>query len=182
MNPTKIRTRPRGKEKNMRKISLALSPTLLALMAVGCQPPPPEMAPERTVQEVEDAFDAVRTEWEALANADDAAAVAAFYTEDAVFVDAYGNVYNGRAAIQGYLEASLPTGSGLTIQKSDMVFHGDIVATSGTFSQMVSGPEGEETMTGLWQTVSFFQPDGSILIRMHQSMLPAEPPPEMPEM
>ncbi len=162
----------------MRRTSLVLIPTLFILLTAGCQPPAQELAP-RTMQEVEDAFEAVRAEWQALANADDAAGVAAFYAEDAQLTDPYGNVYTGRAAITEYFQQSFAAASDITIQRSDLVFHGDMVAAYGTFSQTVQGPEGAMTMSGLWQTVSLFQPDGSIQLRMHQSMLPAEPPPEM---
>jgi uncharacterized protein (TIGR02246 family) len=156
-------------------------PTLaiFALFIPACQPPAQEMAPARTMQEVDDAVESLRAEWVALANADDAAGVAALYTEDAVFVDVYGNAYEGRAAIQAYLQDSFSRSSGTTIQTLDMVFDSNMVAASGTFSQTVEGPEGEMLMTGLWQNVSFFQPDGSLLLRMNQTMLPAEPPPEM---
>ena len=162
----------------MRRIPLVSIPTLLILLAAGCQPPAQEMAP-RTMQEVEDAFEAARAEWQALANADDAAGVVAFYTEDAQFTDAYGNVHIGTAAITEYFQQSFAASSDLTIQRTDLAFHGDMIAASGTYSQTVQGPEGAMTMSGLWQTVSLFQPDGSTLIRMHQSMLPSEPPPEM---
>lgn len=156
-------------------------PTLAlgALVLVACQPPAQEMAPARSMQEVDNDFEAMRGDWESLANADDASSVAAFYTEDAVFIDVYGSVYNGRAAIQGYFEESFPRSSGLTIQRSDLMAHGDMVAAAGTYSQTIQGPEGEMPMTGMWMTVSMYQPDGSVLIRMHQSMMPAEPPPEM---
>ena len=162
----------------MRRTSLVLIPTLFILLTAGCQQPAQEMAP-RTVQEVEDAFEAVRAEWQALANADDAAGVAAFYAEDAQFTDPYGNIYTGRAAITEYLQQFFAAASDISIQRSDLVAHGDMMAASGTYSQTVQGPEGAMTMSGMWQTVSLFQPDGSMQLRLHQTMLPAEPPPGM---
>jgi uncharacterized protein (TIGR02246 family) len=153
---------------------------LLALVAVGCQPPPQaDVAPERTLAEVEADFEALRAEWQSLANADDAAGVAAFYTEDAVFVDTYGNVYSGREAIQAYFEGSFPTGSDLAIETAETVVEGDMAVGRGTFSQTVQGPEGELRLNGMWMTASIYQADGSVKIRMHQSMQPAEPPPSM---
>ena len=153
----------------MRTMSLLL----LALIAAGCQPP------HRTAQEAAADFDALRAEWQSLANADDAAAVAAFYAEDAVFTDGFGNLHNGRGAIRGYFEASFPGASDLVIETTDVVFHGDMVAGYGTYSQTVQGPEGDMAIAGMWQTVSMYQPDGSVKILLHQSMLPAEPPPSM---
>jgi uncharacterized protein (TIGR02246 family) len=161
----------------MRRTFLALSPALVAFVAFACQPPPQEMAePARTAQAVQADFDALRAEWQNLANADDFAGVAALYTQDAVFIDVNGNVYNGREAISGYLESSFAGSTDLNIQTTDMVMNGDMVAGYGTFSQTVTGPEGDMTMNGMWMTVSLYQPDGSVQIRMHQSMVPAEPP------
>lgn len=147
------------------------------LLVAGCQPPPEtEMEPERTAQEIESAVDDLRTDWQSMANADDAAGVAALYASDAVLIDPYGNVHNGRDAIQGYFTESFATASSFEIQTTDLMSHGDMVVGYGSFDQTVQGPEGDMTMTGMWQTVSMYQPDGSILIRLHQSMLPAEPP------
>jgi uncharacterized protein (TIGR02246 family) len=161
----------------MRRTLLALSPALVAFVAFACQPPQEEMAePARTAQAVQADFDALRAEWQNLANAGDFAGVAALYTPDAVFIDVHGNVYNGRDAISGYLESSFASSTDLNIQTTDMVMDGDMVAAYGTFSQTVAGPEGDMPMDGMWVTVSLYQPDGSVQIRLHQSMLPAEPP------
>ena len=124
------------------------------------------MEPSRTAVEVEADFDAMRAQWQDLANADDPVGVAAFYAEDAVFSDVYGNVYNGREAIQWYLEGSFATGADLVVETTDVVFHGDMVAGYGTFAQTVTGPEGDMPMQGMWQTVSMYQPDGTILIHV----------------
>lgn len=154
---------------------------LLTVMAIGCQQtteePVQEMAPERAAAAVEADFEALRADWQAMAEADDAAAVAAMYAENAVFTDVYGTFYNGREAILAYLEGSFASASDLTIETTDMVFHGDMVAGYGTFTQTVEGPDGPMQMTGMWQTVSMYQADGSIKIMLHQSMLPAPEPP-----
>jgi uncharacterized protein (TIGR02246 family) len=158
-----------------------LSLILLTFMALGCQQATEEavveMAPERAAATVEADFEALRADWQSMAEANDAAAVAAMYAEDAVFTDVYGTVYNGREAILGYMEGSFGSASDLMIETTDMVFHGDMVAGYGTFTQTVEGPDGPMQMTGMWQTVSMYQDDGSIQIMLHQSMLPAEQPP-----
>jgi uncharacterized protein (TIGR02246 family) len=152
----------------------------LAFTVFACQSPQEEMAePARTAQAVQADFDALRAQWQDLANAGDFAGVAALYAPDAVFIDVYGNVYDGREAISGYLESSFAAATDLDIQTTDMVVEGDMVAGYGTYSQTVTGPEGDMPMSGMWMTVSLYQPDGSVQIRMHQSMLPAEAPPEM---
>jgi len=163
----------------MRKSLLASIAFLTLLLAAGCQAPPEQMAPQRTAAEVDAAFETLRADWQSMANADDAAGVAAFYTDDAVFIDVYGNAYEGREAITAYFEGSFASSSALDIQTTDMVVHGDMVAGYGTFSQTVTGPDGEMQMSGMWMTVSLYQADGSVKIRLHQSALPSEPPPGM---
>ena len=162
----------------MRRTLLALSPALVAFVAFACQPPQEEMAePARTAQAVQADFDALPAAIRArVLRIGDFAGVAALYTQDAVFIDVHGNVYNGRDAISGYLESSFASSTDLNIQTTDMVMDGDMVAAYGTFSQTVAGPEGDMPMDGMWVTVSLYQPDGSVQIRLHQSMLPAEPP------
>lgn len=155
----------------MRKMSLAL----LALMAVGCQPPPEaemEMEPSRTAQEVEANVEALRAEWQDLANAQDWAAVAEFYAEGAVYTGPSGNIYTGREAIAGYLQES--SASDIVIETTDLIVHGDMVAAYGTFSQTLAGPEGPMPMAGMWQTVGLYQADGSLKIHLHHNMIPAE--------
>jgi uncharacterized protein (TIGR02246 family) len=159
-----------------RLLSLVLIP-----LVWGCYAPTEEavgeMTAARTAMDVEADFEALRADWQALAIADDAAGVADYYTEDAVFTDAFGNIFNGRAAIQGYFEGSFATATDLSIETTDVLVHGDMVAGYGTFTQTAEGPDGDMVMTGMWQTVSMYQPDGSVKIVLHQSMLPAEPPP-----
>ena len=160
----------------MRAVSLAL----LTLFAVGCQPPPEaelEMEPSRTAQEVEANQDALRAEWQDLANAQDWAAVAELYAEGAVFTGVTGVIYSGREAIAGYLQES--SASDIVIETTDLIVHGDMVAAYGTFSQTVAGPEGPMPMSGLWQIVSLYQADGSLKIHLHQNMIPAELGPSM---
>lgn len=164
----------------MRKLSLALTPILLAMVAAGCQPPQEaEMEPTRTDQEAQANFDALRAEWQSLAIADDWAAVAEFYTEGAVLTDVTGIVYNGREAIAGYFEGAFPGTTDLVIETTGFVIHGDMAAAYGTFSQNVEGPEGPMPMSGMWQTVSLYQADGSLKIHLHQNMVPAELGPPM---
>lgn len=151
------------------------------LLATACQAPPQEAVeeetPTRTTEQVMSEFDALRAEWQARANAGDPAGVAAFYTQDAVLNDPWGNVHEGHEAILGYLEGSFAEANDLTIATAGVLHHGDMVVGYGTWSQTVPGPTGEMTLAGTWQTVAMYQPDGSPKILLHQSMIPAEPPP-----
>ena len=153
---------------------------LMALLMLGCTPPPQEqMAPTRTAQEVQAEFETLRAEWQNLANAGNGAAVAEFYTSDAVLVEPDGAIYQGRGAIQGYFEGAFPGAGDLVITTTEHFVHGDVVASQGTFSQTVEGPEGPVPMSGMWQTVCFYQADGSLKIRLHQNMIPAQLGPPM---
>jgi uncharacterized protein (TIGR02246 family) len=145
-----------------------MSLLMLALIAIACQPA------ERSAQKVEADVESARAKWQSLANADDAAGVAALYTEDAVFVAASGEVYDGRESVRAYCEESFPVSSGLEIKTTDMVFRGDMAAAYGTFSQTIQTPDGDVPIEGKWQTVSVYQPDGSLKIVLHQSMFPAQ--------
>ena len=162
----------------MRKVVLFPVPALLVLMAMGCQPPAQEMAPVRTAEQVEADSEAFRVAWLNAANTGDAAGVASFYTADAVFVDQYGVVHQGRTAIERYFETSLARSSGYDIVTEEVFFEGDMGAGYGTYSATLQGPEGPVPTGGRWHTVSLYQPDGSLKIRLHVSMIPA-PMPEM---
>ena len=162
----------------MRKVVLFPVPALLVFMAMGCQPPAQELTPLRTAEQVEADVEAMRVAWLNAANSGDGGGVASFYTDDAVFVDAYGVVHQGRAAIGRYYEQSLSRSSGYDIVTEGIIFEGDMGAGYGTYSATLRGPEGPVPSGGRWHTVSLYQPDGSLKIRLHVSMMPA-PMPEM---
>ena len=160
----------------MSKVTLTWRFAILALLATSCQPPAPEMAPARTPEAVQADLAAARDSWQAMANADDFAGVAAMYTEDAVYIDQYGQIHQGRQAISDYFQESLGSSSGYDIQVSGTVSDGDMVGSYGSYTVTVMGPEGEMPMSGLWQTVALYQPDGSLKIRLHLGMVPMEAP------
>jgi uncharacterized protein (TIGR02246 family) len=160
----------------MRRLSLFPVLPLLALVAIGCQPPAQEMAPLRTAQQVQVDINALRATWQELANAGDASGVAALYADDALYVDQYGGVHEGRAAIEGYFGQSLTRSSGYEIVTQGTVIQGDMVAAYGTFSGTLTGPEGAMPTGGMWQAVSVYQPDGSLKLRLHFAMIPAPAP------
>ena len=162
----------------MRMLLLSPVSLLLAFVAMGCQPPVQELAPLRTAEQVEADVEAMRMAWLNAANSGDAAGVASFYTDDAVFVDPYGVVHQGRTAIERYFEQSLARSSGYDIVTEGIVFEGDMGAGYGTYSSTLQGPEGPVPSGGRWQNVSLYQPDGSLKMRLQISMIPA-PMPEM---
>jgi uncharacterized protein (TIGR02246 family) len=157
-----------------------LSFALLPLMIVACQPPPQEeMTPTRTAEAVQAEFESLKAEWQNLANAGDWSAVADFYTADAALTEPDGTVFKGREAIAQYFEGAFQEASDLVIETTETFVHGDVVAAYGTFSQTVEGPDGPMPMSGLWQTVNYYDADGSLKIRLHQNMIPAQLEPPM---
>jgi uncharacterized protein (TIGR02246 family) len=152
-----------------------LSYPLLALILVGCQPSPQAgTPPARTADEMRADLNSLRAEYQDLANAGNAAAVADLYTTDAVLVEPDGTVLKGREAIAQYLGKSLQGASDLVIQTSEDFVHGDVVAAYGTFSETVLGTDGPLPMSGMWQMVGVYAADGSLKIRLHMDMIPAE--------
>jgi ketosteroid isomerase-like protein len=163
----------------MRTIRIAPLPTLLILLAAGCQPPAEEAAPARTAEQAAADIEAVKTSWVEMANAGDAAGVAALFTDDAVYVDPYGAVHQGRTAIEAYYTETFTRSSGWELQIEGSMVAGGMVAGYGTWSATPMAPEGAAPMNGRWQNVSVYQPDGSLEISLSLAMLPAEPPAEM---
>jgi len=159
----------------MRKIPLVTIPALLALVATGCEPAVQETA-ARTDSQVQADVDALRSQWQELANADDLAGVVATYTEDAVYIDQYGVVHDGRTAISAAFEQSLPLVSGYEIQTTATMSQGDMVVARGTWAATMTAPSGPTAMNGMWVTVGLYQADGSLKLRFHQGIIPATPP------
>lgn len=118
----------------------------------------------------------LRAQWVAAAERDDAAAVAAMYAEDAVFLGNDGTAYNGRAAIETALAESFKTGSGLTVTEETTETAGDVVYATGQWRQQVATPDGKTVdAEGRYLVVSRLQQDGTWKIVRHVSLL--KPPP-----
>ena len=159
----------------MRILPLVPVPVLIALLA-GCQPSAEQPAPPRTAEQFQADVEALRAQWQELANADDFAGVADLYTEDAYYVDQYGNITEGRTAIAAYFEQSFPRTSGYDIQVAGTVMDSEMVASYGTWAATLTGPAGELPTSGFWQTVGVYQADGTLKLRLHHAMVPAAPP------
>jgi len=149
---------------------------MVILLAAGCQPSA-EPIQVRTPDEMQADVEALRARWQELANADDFAGVAALYTTDAYYVDQYGGVHEGQAAISGYFEQSLPLSAAYDIMIDGSVTGDGMVASYGTWSATLTGPGGEMPSSGRWQTVGLYEPDGTLKLRLHFAMVPAPAPP-----
>ncbi|MGE0031338.1 MAG: DUF4440 domain-containing protein [Steroidobacteraceae bacterium] len=140
----------------------AMVPLLLLLAVTGCaQAPVPEPFP----QEVADA-------WVVRYTANDAAGIAALYTEDAQLLPPDLEIVSGRAAIQEFFARTNPPGSaGIEIATVETHVFGDYAHRQGSF--LLKGPDGGTVRAGkfleLWKKV-----DGRWLI--HRDMWSANAP------
>ena len=136
---------------------------LLAMLTGGCVQSP---APEPFPQDVADA-------WVERYAANDAAGVAALYTEDAQLLPPDMEIVNGRAAIQEFVaKTNPPGGPAFEIATVETLVFGDYAHRQGSFR--IRGPDGTALETGkfleLWKKV-----DGKWLI--HRDMWSGNAPP-----
>ncbi|UCF18766.1 MAG: SgcJ/EcaC family oxidoreductase [Gemmatimonadota bacterium] len=146
--------------------SVLLAVLALALASTGCQPP--GQAPAGLSEE-DDAAIRARTEgYVQAALAGDAAAVSAFFSEDALRMPPDQPAVEGRAAIQAWHEAVVGAGtySQFTATPVQIEGRGDLAFVRGTFS-ITWTPQGAPEpiqITGKYVEIRRKQADGSWLI------------------
>lgn len=174
----------------MRRIRWTFLPVALSLLVWGCAPADEagegettdemgEMAEQGMAMSAEDvsqAMEQLRMDWVDAANADDAAAVAAMYAPDAMFLDQFGQEHRGRDAIRAYLEESFAMGSDLSVAQTWSTVVDHVEVSTGTWSQMATGPDGEMQLGGVYQVTARMMDDGTVQILAHVSSIPQEPP------
>jgi len=139
---------------------------VLLLVQAGCaQAPVPEPFP----QEVADT-------WVARYAANDAAGIAALYTDDAQLLPPDQEIVSGRAAIQEFFARNNPPGSAeIEIATVEARVLGDYAHRQGSF--LLKSPDGGSVVAGkfleLWKKV-----DGQW--RIHRDMWSANAPPPAP--
>ncbi len=147
----------------MRRARAHAAAVILSMFAAGCaQAPVPEAFP----QDVADT-------WVERYAANDAAGIAALYTEDAQLLPPDQEIVSGRAAIQEFFARNNPPGSAaIEIATVETHVFGDFAHRQGSF--LLKGPGGQSTVAGkfleLWKKV-----DGRWLI--HRDMWSANAPP-----
>ena len=154
---------------------------VLLLLPIACQPADEAETGEAMAVTPSDpaaanaAVAQLRDAWVAAANRDDAAAIGAMYTEDAILIGADGVVNNGRAAIQSALAAQLPATSDLKVTEATAAVSGDVRYETGTYTQRFQTPGGTQTdLSGAYLVVTQKQSDGTWKIVRHGSW--ANPP------
>jgi uncharacterized protein (TIGR02246 family) len=152
---------------------------LLAFVACETEPVVTDTAParERAVTDPSPDRDAdrqaveqIRSQWIEAAEQNDATAVAALYSDDAIVTSPDGEAVRGRNSIQELWERQLPMGSDLDIDSSDFEVSGDLAYDYGTFSQTLTLPDREAMdVEGEYVVILKRQDDGQWRITRHLS-------------
>jgi uncharacterized protein (TIGR02246 family) len=109
---------------------------------------------------------------------DDPGAVAAFYTDDAVFVDERGTVYRGRAEIlSGFLRTWVPAIRRITPTIEQVVGGREQMTLVGGYTAEVAHEDGSTyDAQGVFSNTWVRQPDGSWKIRVSLNSAPSPVP------
>lgn len=157
--------------------NLALLVFLFFLIA-ACAPQDEAAAPTTpaattataTPEAAREAIQQLRQQWINGAERDDAAAVAALYTDDAIVTSPDGQAVRGRQDIQRLWETQFPMASNLRVEASKIEAGSDVVGEYGTFSQQINPPDGTaQNVNGEYVVVAKRQNDGSWRIAIHMS-------------
>ena len=146
-------------KKNLFQTSIVVAATVM-LCIIGCQP----SGPTALSEEDRAAIEASDKAWEEHSLANDWAALAALYTEDAMYMPPGESPIEGRDNIQAYFESQPPT-IACEIRTVEIDGHGDFAFTRGTYTTTFS-VEGMDPVTdsGKYLAVCRKQADGTWLI------------------
>ena len=151
----------------MRKI-LQMVVVVAVLTFTACQ----SSGPASLTEADKAAIEASLAEWVKGALANDWAAVAATYTEDAVLMPPNSPIVEGRANIQAYFEGFPPVRE-LTATNVEVLGQGDTAYVRGTYTMTIAAEDAEAiTDTGKYLEVRKKQPDGSWLL--HRDMFSSD--------
>jgi uncharacterized protein (TIGR02246 family) len=113
----------------------------------------------------------LEAEWKQAYEAGDAATLASFYTDDAIYMAPYTGAIHGRAAIQTRMAETMGamTDRQITIERTDAGASGDLAYGIGTYNLQM-GMEGMDeplSDSGKYVTISKRDADGSWKIYAH---------------
>lgn len=161
----------------MTKISILLL-TVFLIISCGPQPEPPT-----NTAEVRQAIEAANAQLVEAFNQGDAAAAAAFYTEDAIFMPPNSEPARGRQAIQEKTAADMAALhlSDLALTTSEVDVHGDTAIETGSFTIKLTPPGQEEAIQdqGKYIVIWKKQADGSW--KVHRDIFNSNISPPAPE-
>ena len=123
-----------------------------------------------TPEAAREAVDQLRQRWVEAAERDDAAAVAALYTDDAVVTSPQDEPARGRDAIMQLWQTQFPVSTNLRVNPSRTEAGREVVAEYGTFTQTITPPNATaQEFNGDYLVISRRQDDGSWRIALHMS-------------
>jgi uncharacterized protein (TIGR02246 family) len=152
---------------------------LLAFVACETEPivtdtaPAPDRAAARPAPDRDadrGVVEQVRSQWLEAAERNDATAVAALYSDDAIVTSPEGEAVRGRESIQELWERQFPMASDLDVDSSDFEVSGDLAYDYGTFTQTLTLPDREAMeVEGEYVVILRRQDDGQWRITRHLS-------------
>lgn len=126
-------------------------------------------APPAPAQSVDAEVEAAYAAWNAAFDAGDAKALAAFYTEDAVFMPATHDVITGPAGVEAFFAPMFEMGvTGHKLEMIEASGDGALIAAGAKWSATGKGPDGaDQPWAGLATHVFERQDDGSLKLKLH---------------
>jgi uncharacterized protein (TIGR02246 family) len=157
----------------MRKGMIALAMLALATGVVG-------LAAAQETTDEEAALKAIGSQWADAWNAGDMTAVGALYTEDADYVNFFGQSVSGRAQIEATFSEALDTvykGAKITIETTAVHFVKPDIVVSDSEWEVTGVPEGEgpKIPTKGASTAVMVKQDGEWKIAAHRTRVAAAP-------
>jgi|SRR5690349_10028490 len=118
-------------------------------------------------------IDKIRSGWKDAANNKDSAAIANFYSDDAVMAVSEAPVAEGKAAIEKTMGQSVAVTKVNSIDSKQLVVHGDDAYDYGTYSQTVTMPKAKPVDQSGYYIVTLHKgSDGAWKITHHVAVAP----------
>lgn len=121
----------------MRNAQTISALALASLLSVGCAAP----EPQDTTAEARPDIEATNAAWVSAIGQDDAAGVAALYTEDAQLLPPNEETVSGRAAVQAWFQGAIDAGLDARLETRELEVYGDTGYEVGKATIM--GPDGQ---------------------------------------
>ena len=149
----------------MRRSLCATLILVCVLLATACSPvgPTPEQVETKKTEAVT-ALNSLRNQFEVAYNANDASALAALYTEDAVLMPGNQPTASGRQAVEAWFQGTFDQfGPKLTISSEELQVAGDWAFDRGTYTVSLTPKAEGDSMeeNGRYVVILHRQPDGT---------------------
>lgn len=121
----------------MRNAQIVSALALASLISVGCAAP----EPQETTADARPGIEATIADWMSAISQDDAAGVAACYTEDAQLLPPNEEAVRGREAVQAWFQGAIDAGLDARLEIQELEVYGDTGYEVGKATIM--GPDGQ---------------------------------------